>query len=360
MDAEFLRLAGVLLLAGLTACSEPAPKTPEGPSHAARSAGPTPGMCGPWETTDSARLGACLALATQRVPPGRDTLFGGDCGYQQTVAVDSLRACLRRADSAAAACPLVDAWVMHQPDGESRRGEWRRCGAAEVRYDSDSIVWPLHFLLVRRDTAPAAPAVFVYSNTEEPGAFGVDTAIAVDFDGDGYDELFFVDQVYGTGAIFETCALTVSEGRFRCWSGPDFTIPTGGLRRGEALFKGWIPVAGPPLAEEGGPMVLETGRSFWYTTQVYRDGDANCCPSAGASLWVESRPDSARFAPGLLLRVREDSLGTPLGVDALRQPEPALDDPAPARVTLRATTGWPVPGRSGMHRLRHPAGTRPG
>lgn len=209
---------------------------------------------------------------------------------------------------------------MRQADGVTRAAEWRRCGPQGGAFVGDSIVWPLQFLLLRRDSLPGSPLIFSYSNLAEPGAGGLDTVLAVDFDGDGADELFYIDQVYGTGAIFEPCALSVAAGRLRCWSGPAFPHPAAVLGRDELLYKGWIQMSGGPgeAREPAGPG-LATGRSIWYFTPIYRAGDANCCPTSGANLWVEARPRSGRFETGLVLRVREDSSQVVTGVDTLRR-----------------------------------------
>jgi hypothetical protein len=249
-----------------------------------------------------------------------DSLFPGDCGYYQTTSLDSLRACLLRIDSTASACPVVHAFRLRQADGVLRAAEWRRCGSQGGAFSGDSIVWPLHFLLLRRDTAPTSPPIFAFSNAVEPGSAGLDTVLAIDFDGDHTDELFYLNRICGTGAAFESCALAVTVGRLRCWSGPDFTVPPGVLQKSETLFKGWIPVAGGPgKGERAGVLTLAPGGGLWYFTPVYREGDPNCCSSAGASLWLEARPGAGRFATGPLLLAREDSTGAILGIDTIRR-----------------------------------------
>jgi hypothetical protein len=186
--------------------------------------------------------------------------------------------------------------------------------------EGDSIVWPLHFLLLRRDTLPGSPVIFSYSNSEEPGVSGLDTVLAIDLDRDGSDELFYVDRIYGTGAMFESCALAVVGGKLQCWSGPDFPARDQLLHAGESLFKGWVQVpTGPGEASSEETRLYAPGRSLWYTTQVYRDGDANCCPTGEASLWLEARPLQGRFQTGLVIRTREDSTGAILGADTLRR-----------------------------------------
>jgi len=51
---------------------------------------PTPGMCGFWEQTDSAALDACQRALLRQPAPGSDSLFQGDCGFEQTRSLDSL------------------------------------------------------------------------------------------------------------------------------------------------------------------------------------------------------------------------------------------------------------------------------
>lgn len=280
----------------------------------------TPGICGNWETADSASRAECRRSLTRGTFPGSQPVLQGDCAFAETVGLDALRACLARSDSSASACPVAGAWRVRQPDGVTRAAEWRRCGTQGGEYAGDSIVSPLHFLLLRRDSLANSPLIFSYSNLAEPGAGGLDTVLAVDFDGDGADELFYIDQVYGTGAMFEPCALSVAAGRLRCWNGPEFPSGSAVLGRGELLYKGWIQMAGGPgeARETAGPM-FATGRSIWYFTPVYRDGDANCCPTSGATLWVEARPRNGRFETGLVLRVREDSSQVVTGVDTLHR-----------------------------------------
>jgi hypothetical protein len=311
------RCSLALLLA--IACSAPRAEAPPAAARISQAA-LTPGMCGFWEQTDSAALDGCRRALLRNPAPGFDSIFPGDCGYEQFRSLDSLRACLRRTDSAASACPLAGGWRVRQSDGAVRATEWRRCGPQGGAYEGDSIVYPLHYLLLRRDTGASSPAIFSYSNADEPGAGGLDTVMAADLDADGTDEVFYVDRIYGTGAIFEFCALAVFGGKLRCWTGPDLRMPSGALRAGEQRLKGWIPVSGGPDAETGsGGLGLSPGGSLWYFTPVYREGDANCCPSANASLWLEARPRAGRFEPGLLLRAREDSVGNILGVDTLHR-----------------------------------------
>jgi hypothetical protein len=281
---------------------------------------PTPGVCGFWEQTDSAGLVACRRTMSSGPAPGVDRLIRGDCGFYQTLSLDSLRACLGRVDSAAARCPIVGAWRVRQADGVARAAEWRRCEPQKSGTEEDSITRPLHFLLLRRDTLPRSPAVFSYSNLEEPGLSGLDTVLAIDLDDDGTDEIFFLDRIYGTGAIFEPCALAVFGGTLRCWSGPNFELARAALRPGESLFMGWIPVGGgPQRGPRWGRPMPSPGGSLWYFTPVYREGDGNCCPSAGASLWLEARPRTGRFETGLVLRTREDSTGALIGTDTLHR-----------------------------------------
>lgn len=209
---------------------------------------------------------------------------------------------------------------MRQSDGAVRAAEWRRCGPQGGGYQGDSIVYPVHYMLLRSDTSRSSPPIFSHTNAGGPGAGGLDTVLAVDLDADGADEVFYLERIYGTGAIFESCALAVFGGKVRCWAGPDLVPPAGTLRPGEQLLKGWIPVSGSP-GTEGGPgrLRLSPGGSLWYFTPVYREGDANCCPSAGASLWLKARPRAVRFETGLVLRTREDSAGAILATDTLHR-----------------------------------------
>lgn len=313
----------VLSLLFVMACSgsrsevRPPPSLDQATPSAGRPA-PTPGICGTWEGADSVSRAECRRSLRRGTFPDSEPVLQGDCAFAETVGLDSLRLCLARSDSGAGTCPVVGAWRVHQADGVTRAAEWRRCGPQGGAYAGDSIVWPLHFLLLRRDSLPNSPLIFSYSNLAEPGAGGLDTVLAVDFDGDGADELFYIDHVYGTGAMFEPCALSVAAGRLRCWSRPEFLHPATVLGRGELLYKGWIQVSGGPgeARETAGPM-FAPGRSLWYFTPIYRDGDANCCPTSGATLWVEARPRNGRFETGLVLRVREDSSQVVTGIDTL-------------------------------------------
>jgi hypothetical protein len=310
------RRRGLLLLA--LACTAP---RGEGRAAAAMAqATGTPGVCGYWEQTDSTGLAACRRTLLTGPAPGVDRLIQGDCGFYQTLSLDSLRACLGRVDSAAARCPMVGAWRVRQADGVIRAAEWRRCEPPKSGTEGDGITWPLHFLLLRRDTLAGSPTVFSYSNLEEPGVSGLDTVLATDLDDDGTDEIFFLDRIYGTGAIFEPCALAVFGGTLRCWRGATFDLARAALRPGESLFKGWIPVGGGPRGGPGsGRPMPPAGGSLWYFTPVYREGDGNCCPSAGASLWLEARPRAGRFETGFVLRTMEDSTGVIMGTDTLRR-----------------------------------------
>jgi hypothetical protein len=318
-------LVGVLAAVGLVwACAETG-RTDATPAAAAELAAPaarlprTPGMCGWWEDTAAEALEACSALALRSLGPPADSLLPGECGYYQVVHLDSLRACLGRAEALAAECSLVDEWSVRQADGQVRRAEWRRCGPEVPEWQGDHGVYPRHHLLLRADDEGASPVVFAIDNAEEEGFHGFDDVTAVDLDRDGTDELFFVDAIYGTGAYFESCALAVREGRILCWPGPDFALDSIALRDGETLYKGWIPVAGPPTETGSGPMRAAPGRSLWYFTPIYAPGDPNCCSSVGASLWLEARPAGGRFETGLLLRALEDSLGAVVSVDTLRR-----------------------------------------
>lgn len=277
----------------------------------------TPGYCGAWETMDSISRATCQKSLLSNNQT--DILASGDCVYSETQGPDSLHACLSAADSAAKSCPVLQSWVLRQADGAARVAEWHRCGPPGEVYQGDSIVWPVIALIIRRDSTLISPAIFSYSNREEPGASGLDTALAIDFDGDGSDELFLVNRVYGTGAIFESCAIAVIAGKLRCWTGPEFPEQEETLRAGEVLFKGWIEAGEGPSAryDPNAPRYVPR-RSLWYTTPVYREGDANCCPTANASLWVEARPHNGRFETGFVLRSVEDSTGTVLRVDTLR------------------------------------------
>lgn len=306
--------------AGTRAPADQLPPSLSGASSAAGTGGvpATPGVCGPWETADSTSRQECRRrLGDPRSDLG-GPVSGADCAYQETMAPDSLRACLARADSSARQCPVVRSWRVHQADGVTRPVEWRRCGPQGGATVDDSIVWPVHFLQIWRDTATQGPPIFSYSNLPEPGISGLDTVMVLDLDGEGSEELLIVNSVYGTGSIFEVCALAVAAGAFHCWTGPDFPPGSRGLRDGESLKKGWVfgfggPEVGPvpPAAFPG------TGRSLWYETPVYRDGDGNCCPSANASLWVEARPRNGRFETGLWLRATEDSARAILRLDTL-------------------------------------------
>ncbi|HSB56139.1 MAG TPA: hypothetical protein VLD58_17380 [Gemmatimonadales bacterium] len=316
-----LLISSALLVAACTGAARDVP-VDQPPAQAAAlpaDAGLTPGVCGPWETADSASRATCR----KRIfPPGSgdlDMLASADCTYDETTSLDSLRACLGRMDSSARQCPVVQSWPVRQGDGISRVAEWRRCGVQGGEYRGDSIAWPLHFLIIRRDTVALGPAIFSYSNSAEPGSGGLDTALVVDLDGDGSDELVFVGQVYGTGAIFEECTLAVVERTFRCWSGPEFPPRGTALREGEVLMKGWLRSFGPPGAdrETAGP-AYATGKSLWYETPVYREGDPNCCNSTLASLWVEAVPAKGRFETGRWLRVTEDSNQAIVRIDTLR------------------------------------------
>jgi hypothetical protein len=185
--------------------------------------------------------------------------------------------------------------------------------------EGDSIAWPVHFLQIHRDTASTAPLIFSYSNLEDPGVSGLDTALAVDLDGDGSTELFVVNRIYGTGAAFEECALTVEAGAIRCWSGPEFPAQDKVLQAGEVLMKGWGRDLGGPGVnrEEAGPQ-FAPGKSLWYRNSVYHTGDPNCCPSANATLWVQAIPRNGHFETGLWLRTTEESTEAIIRIDTLR------------------------------------------
>jgi hypothetical protein len=246
------------------------------------------------------------------------TYAPSDCAYQESLASDSLRACLAAGDSAARACPVVQSWRVRQSDGFTREAEWRRCGPQGGAFVGDSIVWPLQFLVLRQDSLASSHAVYLFSNRAEPGISGLDTTVVIDLDGDGIDELLFVNRIYGTGAAYELCALTVVAGRLRCWSGPDFPNQAAFLGADEVLFKGWGQTLGPPGTETDSTRTRYlTGTSLWFTSPVYHQGDANCCPTGNASLWLEARPRKGRFERGLVLRTREDSTGAILAIDTL-------------------------------------------
>jgi hypothetical protein len=299
------------LLVGVLAGCEAAAQSPR-----------TPGMCGWLEETDAGALEACRALAMRSIGAPADSLFPGDCGFYQVVHLDSLRACLDRSEALASECPLVGDWRARQADG-IHRAEWRRCGPPEPEWQDDQPIYPRHHVLLRAGTDEASPVVFAIDNAEEEGIHGFVDVTVVDLDQDGADELFLLDAIYGTGAMFEACALTVRDGRILCWSGPDYSLGSLALREGEALYKGWIPVAGPPPGAGGSDTMSDTmrvmpGRSLWFFTPIYAEGDPNCCASVGGSLWLEARPTGGRFETGLLLRVQEDSLGAVMSVDTVR------------------------------------------
>jgi hypothetical protein len=277
----------------------------------------TPGACGYWETTIPESLATCQRRLLSSSGVGA-AMLPGRCGSWQIHGLDSLKACLARLDVAARACPPVDAWILRMTGGVARRAEWRRCGPAEPEWQGDSAVYPTDYLLVRGDTAALDSLIWGDTNDEEAGLSGLDGVRAVDLDGDSSDELFFVTHVYGTGAIFEPCALTDDGGRLRCWSGPDFRGSDRALRPGETTRKGWIPVAGPgrPPASPK-ELTLGGGRSLWYFTPVYADSDPNCCGSVGASLWLEARPNKGEFVTTTLLRGSEDSLGRVVAFDTI-------------------------------------------
>jgi hypothetical protein len=292
-------------------------RPPVSSMEAPRSAG-TPGTCGAWEATDSTAIAECRRAMRSSRGVGNDSLYPGACGFSQSIAVDSLRACLDRLDTEARACPAKATWRVRQADGVVRAAEWRQCGTTGGEWIGDSAVYPLHYLLLHGDSTVESPLIFGYANSEEPGVSGLDTVTVQDLDGDGTDEIMTVEQIYGTGAAFEVCALAVVGTRLRCWSGPKDSLPQGTLRPGEQLFKGWIPVAGGPDAGSGG-FTVHPDHSYWVSTPVYREGDANCCPGAGASLYAQVLARDAAFRDGLLLRVTEDSTGVPLAVDTLRR-----------------------------------------
>lgn len=309
------------LLCLVMACSGGGAHSNSGPPQAAVRSTPsevmTPGLCGIWETADSASRESCRQSLANRGPQPIGLLAAGDCAYEETKVLDSLKACFARVDSNARRCPVAYSWEMRQADGVTRAAEWRRCGPQDGAYSGDSIIWPVHFLLIRRDTLNTSPLIFSYSNVGEPGAGGIDTALVIDLDGDRTDELFFVDHAYGTGAMFEPCALAVTAGRFQCWKGPVFP-GSDVLSSGELFYKGWVPMyGGPEVERESAGPIYATGKSLWYFTPIYREGDANCCPTSGASLWVEARPRNGQFETGLVLRVREDSNQVVIGADTL-------------------------------------------
>jgi hypothetical protein len=315
-----------LALLSVIACSGPRGEATPDPAHepvvpsaAAAQSGPTPGVCGPWETGDSASRAECRRSMRRGKFPDSSPVLWGACTYQETVGLAALRACLARSDSSASACPVVHAWRLRQGDGVIRAAEWRRCGPQDGAFVGDSIDWPLHFLLLRRDSLPSSPLIFVFSNAEETGAGGLDTVLAVDFDGDGTDELFYIDHDYGTGASFVPCALAVTGARLHCWREAEYPAQEV-LSQGEVFYKGMIPMfGGPDAARETGDPIYATGKSLWYFTPIYRDGDANCCPTSGASLWLEARPRNGQFETGLVLRVREDSNQVVIGADTLHR-----------------------------------------
>ncbi len=278
----------------------------------------TPGTCGAWEATDSSTIAECRRALLSSRGVGNDSLYPGACGFSQIIAVDSLRDCLAALDAEAHACPVKANWKVRQADGVVRVAEWRQCGTSGGEWIGDSAVYPLHYVLLRRDSTAESPLIFGTSNAAEPGVSGLDTVTVEDLDGDGSDEIMTVEQIYGTGAAFDYCALAVAGGRLRCWSGPRDSLPEGALRPGERFFKGWIPVAGGPDAGRGG-FTLQPDHSYWMFTPLYREGDANCCPGAGASLYAQVRAEGAAFHDGLLLRVTEDSTGAPIAVDTLRR-----------------------------------------
>ncbi len=316
IESKSAVLAASLVLAiacGERRGGEPAASSPVNP--AGQAARLTPGACGYWETTPPESLPSC----GHRLRSSDDSTLtlAGECGYRQTQALDSLSACLARLDRAAQNCPVKDAWRLRMAGGAERRAEWRRCGPPEPEWRGDSAIYPTDYLLLRADTAAVDPVIWGQTNAEEEGLSGLERVRAADFDGDGTDELFLTNRVYGTGAIFETCALTDDRGRLRCWSGPDFGAASRALRAGESFRKGWIPVQGPNQPPGSAP----TGsRSLWYFTPIYADSDVNCCSSLGAAFWLEARPDSGQFRTALLLRTVEDTTGRVVSYDTIPLP----------------------------------------
>lgn len=269
---------------------------------------PTPGYCGPWETTDSAALATCRASSIRSVP-GYANVEPGDCGYSQAISLAVLRECLRRVDSAAAQCPLVASGRARQADGVARAAEWHRCGAEPGVVDGYGAGSSRHYLLLRADSSVTSPPIFVYSNEAETSAFGLDTVAIVDLDQNGTDEILYVLHLYGTGAVYDLCAITVDAGRFRCWEVPPDSLPPGALRDGEEVHLGWRPFPDGPGEQRGGPLRLEPARPIWVSTPVFRNEDPQCCSSASVSLWRELVSRDGRFVTGRFVRAYEDSVG---------------------------------------------------
>jgi hypothetical protein len=293
---------------------------PDLSAAAASAARPTPGVCGAWGTVSTDSLAACQ----KRLRDGAPDLRPGICGYDEAHGIDSVAVCLAVVDSAARLCSARGGWQLRQADAVVRRAEWRRCGPAQPERQGDQIVWPVDYVLLRADSSQQAELIWAESNATEPGVSGVSRIQGLDLDGDGTTELFMEWSIYGTGGIFDTCVLTLLRDRLGCWTGPDFLGADVARHTGEQLRKGWIRRGGAPVPIEapGSPDSLTEGRSLWYFTPLYREGDPNCCGSVGASLWLEARPRRGRFETGFVLRVTEDSLGNAAAFDTVRRPVP--------------------------------------
>jgi hypothetical protein len=93
----------------------------------------------------------------------------------------------------------------------------------------------------------------------------------------------------GAGAIRAWCVLgRAPDGEFFCWPWPDLTaLVRGQLRPGEATRKG-------PVVRENPVAALAAGDGLTLETGLYRNGDGNCCPSAGA-IRIVVRPGRGRM-----------------------------------------------------------------
>lgn len=224
---------------------------------------------------------------TALTPPG--VLGWGLC--DGGIVTPSCRPALERV---AASCPDSIHWLVRF-DGPARpsRVEWRRCRAELVpgRDTTADGMGPgeRRLLLVRAGPAAADSVVLAWDNVEDPGIAFLDVAGPADPDRDGRQEFVIWAAVSGTGAIRAWCVLgRTPGGEFACWPWPDLTaLIRGQLRLGESTLKGLV-AREPPVA------ALAAGDSLTLETGIYREGDANCCPSAGA-IRIVLRPGRGRM-----------------------------------------------------------------